>query len=427
MCFPPLTAVRKLKVGVFLLALLLLLSDAFYELISLGAFYIDASRLAFLLIFCSAFLAISVRGSLRSSHFDKLFLLLLVIIVIQFFSSFVGHDQLYSLKRWGNYAAFFLLPILWLFFVTSVSGVARAGYMVSIYHAVIVALVVSYSIALLQLLFPEFAYRPEVRELLGFRFQRINSYFVDPNFYACFLSVCISFLYAYRQTISKRSVACNCVITAGLIFIFLTGSRGGMLATVIALFFARVYAGSVKHRLWWGGGFLKKFFPLSCAILLPALVLGFAIFNFERNIELAKSYDDETLSSMSRVLTWYSGVQELKSSPLLGVGPGNYVELDKGRYLTGYVESWRAERISSLAAHSNILEITVESGIVAGLLYTVFFYICFKKIPSVTLAGLPFGIAILAFYLATITLSYYPYWMSFLIGVFLVHVKISES
>lgn len=418
-----------MRLAFVLVVFLLFLGDAFYELFYVGGFYLDLSRIIFLAIIVGVIFSVLWRKKMnRECIANRYVLIIASILVVQLISISVSADLIYSLKRWSNYFAFFVLiivtPIFYSFFAKSIGGKRQVLYFIRL--ALLAALLVSFVFSALQMWMPSLAYREEVRSLFGVDFQRINSYFSDPNFYACFLSVVVTYLIFYEVSIRNYfRWSTSVYILASLLFMFFTGSKGGMLSVSIPVVACLAYKGespeNSRKKL-----FVRKLLPYLFAIALPLSVLSAAIYNFEDNIYLAEKYDDTTLSSMSRVLTWYSGFQMLRESPYLGVGPGNYIELDKGRYLSGYVDDWRADRISTLAAHSNLLEISVESGFIVGILYLLLFLMLFIGFGRNISIALPIGMSILSFFISTITISYFPYWISFLLGT-LIWILIEEG
>lgn len=123
---------------------------------------------------------------------------------------------------------------------------------------------------------------------------------------------------------------------------YLTGSRGGLLATlaIVGLFIAVV--GNISFRKIVTG-------TLICVIVLMLAPPWLT------------SVRDENKSAQHRVEMWAEGLDMMKHDPILGIGRGNF------RSYT-----------SSLIAHNSAIEISGETGIVGLMLWCTLIYVSFK-------------------------------------------------
>lgn len=394
----------------FFIAFSFIFNDWTKELIPFGGIYLDFFRVIFLpLLFISIFFSLIVKPSFDVFS-KRIFLLIFTLSIFYFFSALLSKDVVYSLKRWAFFTSNLMVVLIcYVIYSTYYKGsVEIVGRTLS--SAFKVVIIFSVVISSVQVLVPELAYRPEVRTLLGLSFQRVNSFFWDPNFYSCFLATATAYIFIFEKKDRGRlRISTYFIMFLSFLFMFLTGSRGGFLALIIANFF--IYMLNFckgKH------GRLLIFFYI---FIFPSLILMFSYFDFATNIDLITQKDDESLSALSRLLTWYSGINLWSDSPFFGIGPGNYVTYEKGAVLYGYVDSWRANQIDALAAHSNLLEILVESGIFSCLAYMFIFYKLISLYEYTTPTALACITAITVFYTCTLFLSYFTPWIFMVVAV----------
>jgi O-antigen ligase len=329
-------------------------------------------------------------------------------------STIVSPNFEYSLKRFFYIFTIFSISIFNFVLLNSFfsNKICKAEYIVS--SSIKISLFISFVFGIAQYIFPHLAYREEVRFLFGLSFQRVNSYFPDPNFYAAFIICSNSFIVfyeCYKFKVLKFSTV-FLIIPLSIIFLFLTGSRGAFISWIFSSVFLFMFFNSnVKVR---------RILAIFCIFILPLSLILYNYLNFITNIESIKRMDDQTLSAFSRLLSWYSGITLWLDSPVFGVGPGNYITQDKGDVLNGFVETWRATQINTLAAHSNIIELLVEAGVGPVFCYLMIFY---KSISNFVNGMGPLCYASLSilinFFVCTLFLSYFTPWIFFYFGVLL--------
>jgi hypothetical protein len=162
----------------------------------------------------------------------------------------------------------------------------------------------------------------------------------DPNELSIMVGAMIPFLFAINATLKKKwfllfmlpmlGVALWCVV--------LTGSRGGQLVilTIFGVYFVRRYG--------------IKGVVVGAVLALPVLLLG------------GREGEEADASSAERAQLLYMGMDMLKSSPVTGVGTGQFVE-HSYNYLT---------------AHNAYLLVASEAGIVGGMLWMLLVYTSVK-------------------------------------------------
>lgn len=154
------------------------------------------------------------------------------------------------------------------------------------------------------------------------------------------LGICLPYL-GKGNTFAIRLLAFALVILLS-VATYLTGSRGGLLATlaVVGLFIAVIGKISVKK------------------IVIGALLCVVA---FMAAPPWMTSVRDENRSAQYRVEMWAEGLDMMKQDPILGIGRGNFLSYT-----------------SKLIAHNSAIEIGGETGIVGLTLWCVLIYVSFK-------------------------------------------------
>jgi len=233
-------------------------------------------------------------------------------------------------------------------------------------HGLVVAYVVGSAISLVEL------FR---RYMMGANVS--TSYFTDrytafdnnPNDFALALAVAIPMAW-YLVIVGRKKwelVLGYVFMGAGAVGILLTGSRGGLLATVVAVLVMPLSL----SRLSKGRRVLTGFF------VVVAIWVGFQVTpqrvlaRFETLEELAPStvpdsYYGELEGPNIRTVLWKQGMKEFLSNPqvaVVGVGAGAYME---------GVEPIYGERF---VAHNVFVSILVEQGIVGFTLFIIILYL----------------------------------------------------
>ncbi len=134
---------------------------------------------------------------------------------------------------------------------------------------------------------------------------RINwiGIFNDPNDLALTFVIAIGFLIALLlgQTGFLTRLIALPFIGLLLYGIFLTNSRGGLLALIVTVYF---YFVKRTNKLFWGS--------------LIGGTLGFVVFTFGPS--RAALFNIEEASAFNRIELWYQGILMMKANPLFGIG-----------------------------------------------------------------------------------------------------------
>lgn len=172
----------------------------------------------------------------------------------------------------------------------------------------------------------------------------------DPNELALALAIGVPFAFAWGERKSKLLRRTLLVLTLALVTTctVLTRSRGGQLVllAVFAAYFIKRYG--------------ARGLAAGAVLATPIVLLG------------GRSGAEATSSTLERLDCWYEALWMGRTHPLLGVGLGQFAELN---YLT---------------AHNSYLLTLAELGVPGMLLFSIIFYLSLK-IPIVILRRYPAG------------------------------------
>jgi O-antigen ligase len=158
--------------------------------------------------------------------------------------------------------------------------------------------------------------------------------FSDPNDLAMVFVVVVPFLLEYLR---KRVIIVPFFLLALIIYgLYLTNSRGGMLALVVAISSYFILRYKTVKGLWIG---------LFLALLLVAL-------GPSRMGNMSASEE----SAYGRLESWYSGFQMFKKAPIMGVGQGMYTDYN------------------DLTAHNSLVLVFSELGFLGAFFFVGVFY-----------------------------------------------------
>ncbi|MEN2413834.1 O-antigen ligase family protein [Flavobacterium mesophilum] len=407
----------KNKVYFFIIVLIVFCTERLQQIFYVGFFDFYPARALFLLLI--PFFSYKEFVANSSKEVRNVFKIIVSYIIVVLFSALNSQDVFYSFKKWLDILTIYFFVFLIYGFLSRAVKKNNIEYLQVVFLKNLKVVVLICFVGALFLL-RQVDDGGSVRSFGGITIYRRISLFVDANFFCTFLITAFSFIYFSK---TKNKIFYILIISLSIL---LSGSKGGMVSLGIALLF------------YYRNNFIflrSKMFPILSVILL-GLIVASAVFKPIETIQKITSLSsfseksgDETI--LPRIISWNSGMKQFAQSPLLGIGPGNIVNISKGSKnsnLLSYVESvgfygLGDEAIDKLATHSNYLEILFEQGIIAFILYLLFVYkilrLSKKAINLNRNVFLSYYIAFCAFFLSTILLSYYPYFMSFLYGMFL--------
>lgn len=401
------------------------LTELFERLIDLGAFYLSPTRLFLLVLAYMAYIGycgVTTRQLKIGPSANRFAMAVLALILLTVLSVTASGDLEYSGKRALNTTSIYLMPlVVYLYLVVNgpkypADVLLRKTGKCIVYSGLVVAL-----FGFLQEVTGIAQFSGEVRYVGPLPYTRINSLYMDGNFLSYFLLFPFWLAVMGGEALTGISSRAERMAIAGLVFIalLLSGSRGGILMVGAAAGSHWLYKLSKGRRGW------VLAVELPVMVLLPLVLLAYAYFGFEHIVAHVNSVDTGNESGFSRILAWYSGLRLYFDHPWLGVGPGNFVTLEKGILLPGnYVQPWVALKISTLAGHSNVLEILVESGpftLAAYFMVQLSVYLALLR-ASATHGDQRFAVyrsIVFATVVGNLLISYYFLFFMILIGVLL--------
>ncbi|MBC8386334.1 MAG: O-antigen ligase family protein [Gammaproteobacteria bacterium] len=184
-----------------------------------------------------------------------------------------------------------------------------------------------------------------------------GSIYQDENSLALIFVVSMPFMIFYA--LSRKSLIQKLLFSLPVPLlwhsIFLTGSRGGLLAMLVTILISLKFAQSKKLTVF-----------VLIAVSVALIHQGGAILNRSQNtIEKAENGGDEPIDP--RILSWGAGLDMLQDYPLLGVGTE--------RFLSAYPQ-YRDGKIHT--THNTFFQIAANNGVFAGAIYLYLFYLSFK-------------------------------------------------
>ena len=140
--------------------------------------------------------------------------------------------------------------------------------------------------------------------------------------------------------------------------LFLAGSRGAMLATVVSTFItSRLSKSKVFDKI------------LIVGFIAALLTQGGAMLN-RSNETLEASQDSSIEEPLNpRIISWKHGLSHIKNHPFLGVGPQRFQHATRVYFPQSIPH----------VAHNTFISLAAHSGLIVGLLYTYLFWLSYKS------------------------------------------------
>lgn len=397
--------------------LIVFCTERLQRIFYLGFFDLYPARVLFILMII--FVNFERFNKFASKDVIKFFKIISIYLFLVLISALFSNDIVYSIKKWfDTFSVFMFIFLVYNFLIITFANKSAEftkQYFLKNLKPIIILTVIGAIFLIRQI-----DDGGTLRTIFGINIERRISLFIDANFFCTFLIVVFSIIYFSK--IKSRKFYLVFVILG----IISTGSKGGMISLFIAfLLYYRYKFPIIRNRFF--------------AISLLSIIFGFVIFAVVNPKETINKIADSSVFSsergdgniIPRILAWNSGFKKFVQSPILGVGPGNIVKISKGstnEELLNFVEragfyGLKNDAIDKIATHSTYLEILFEHGIVAFVFYILFIIQLFKISQKSLYLNksffLGFHIAFVSFFLSIILLSYYPYYISFLIGLFI--------
>ncbi len=200
-------------------------------------------------------------------------------------------------------------------------------------------------------------------------FGRLESAALDPNQLAALLVpalvICVFAAIGLRRNAALRLTAVAIGTVCGMT-ILLTVSRGGLIATAVALVVATLVAGRWRWRML-----------LVAATIAASGFIYFAGFASETATEHLQSTTQGDTHLEGRVTIWQVAWRMAEQNQLIGVGGGNFSESAR-HYLTEPGVTPRSDLIvnKSAVVHNTFLETLAELGVIGLGLFCALIFLC---------------------------------------------------
>lgn len=263
----------------------------------------------------------------------------------------------------NKYRTFVLLAlVLWIIWEMAPSRSRLLG--------LLLAYVLGASVAALQTVL---LYRREAQAL-----RRFAAGDVDPNDLAMTLALSLPMAWYLGMSHPRLLIRwiCRCYIPVGLFAIGLTGSRGGMLATVVALLIVPLSMTRLKPG------------QLALAISVLCLSGGLAVAYVPDQIvkRLATtSTEVEDLRLGGRFKIWVAGLEAFRTKPFMGYGTSGFI---------GAVTPLLGRQ--SLVAHNSYISVLVEQGLIGFTCFLLMFLAVFWSVLGLPPPERRFALVLLA-------------------------------
>lgn len=273
-----------------------------------------------------------------------LFWLVLTTLVNGFHPS-RGYGNPSSVGQFINYAKFFVLFQLVLGYVRNRGRAARFGHLLVAFAAILVVESIQHKLTGVGWAGQGLGWvDPDVLKAGGTGRTRWVHIFDGPGVFCVIFTTALPFVLQYldKWQPARRKVFGALATLALLLAIYLTGSRGGFLATLFMLMFYVALRYRVSPaRLVAGAG-------LSAVLFLVAP-------------SQLTTMRDQSRSADYRIEMWAEGIEMVTQNPVFGIGRGNFI-----RYT------------AKLIAHNSAIEIMGEMGFVGFSFWVALIYLCAK-------------------------------------------------
>jgi O-Antigen ligase len=199
----------------------------------------------------------------------------------------------------------------------------------------------------------------------------------DPNDLAMTVALGIPMAWYLSLTVERRALqwVARLYLPLAIIVLGLTGSRGGMVAGIVALSVIPLTMVRLTPRRMAAGIVMIAASGVLAVAYVPQTAL-------ERLASTGQQVEEGNLNGRMRI--WKAGLQALEEKPLLGHGTGAY-NLAALPYL-GYRRP----------AHNSYLSVMVEQGLLGFFLYMTMFFSVYAALRRLPLVERRFGLVLLA-------------------------------
>ena len=236
----------------------------------------------------------------------------------------------------------------------------------------------------------------------------------DPNIVASIILLCVMVTMEeifLAQSLQQRFFLL-CIVIFNFIGIFYTGSRGGLIATIVACSVSLLK--ELKNRE--NRKFVRRiilFIAIASVVVIPLLPAGMLENRFSSKTILG--LNEYAAGAHNRYSIWISAIQLIPDHPLFGYGVGNFMDAITRVYFR------------SCASHNLVVLLTIETGLIGFTIFMVFYWEVVKKMRKYALYttyGLLIGV-----FIASLTLDALPYkffWIALMYASLQINEKIDQ-
>ncbi len=199
--------------------------------------------------------------------------------------------------------------------------------------------------AVLEKIFPTLSSMWELDEFIG----RIGATLGHPNFLATYLVMIFPLFFVQKEKFWKFA---SLLVIAALFF---TGSRAGALAIFVEIIFL---TSTIFNS--------KKFNKILIIVLATLFVTGLTVYRIS-------STHDFNRPTESRWLLLQTAIEQIKDKPFFGYGPEMYRN-SLMKYMPAELLKVESFNILPSSAHNEILNMTINHGILSTIFYYSFFF-----------------------------------------------------
>lgn len=338
---------RKISIEpLVILAVLMPFFDWSEDLISIGGyFYLNIYKLYF--VFALVYVLMNGKG-IRKGLFNQI-----IGLLILGFLFIVYHNSFDNLKGF-----FFVLFLLVLEILTKERKLIISPRTVVFLRVIILLVLVSALIeVILDKKFVTADFRDNHREFIGLNIRRASLSFQDPNYLAFHAGMVFLLLRFFSRKDEVLMSFCT------LLVIFLTGSRGGIMAIFASyVMFKQIkYIGHNLRYLVYFILIIMFFYVLELLDMIDSLP----------EMYLESSVDIKTI--LTRLILWTAAFYTIITNPFFGLGHGQISDYGKAEYLPFDLPPDVMDVINDMGFHNYWIELVVENGILISclLLYTM--------------------------------------------------------
>lgn len=216
----------------------------------------------------------------------------------------------------------------------------------------------------------------------------------DPNIVSAIilLGIMTSLEEAFQAESGKERSFLLFVVVFNFIGIFYTGSRGGLISSVIACSVSLLLE-MKKHN---NRKFVRKiilFTAIACLVVIP--LLPASILETRFSIENILGFNEYTAGAHNRYSIWISSLKLIPERPLLGFGVGNFLQAITRVYFR------------SCASHNLVILLTIETGLLGLCIFVSYLWSIMKRVKNVALYT-TYGL-LLGVFVISLTLDSLPY------------------